>query len=91
MSPGVATDLNLRVTVADTWAVCALRARANEALAAVKARALAAARIEPERAAEYAIKFGGALVGDERRSLADLGVPEGAALVVLAARRRAVR
>ena len=37
------------------------------------------------------VKYGGALVANESRSLSELRVPDGAALVVLPARRRAVR
>ncbi|HXY67910.1 MAG TPA: hypothetical protein VEH62_00585 [Gemmatimonadales bacterium] len=90
MTP-VPTTLRLRVTVADAWQVCALEARANEKIAAVKQRSLAAAHIGAGRAPEYVVKFGGALVANEASSLADLSVPDGAALVVLPARRRAVR
>jgi len=86
----VQVTLTLRVTVLDGWKPMTLEARANERIASVKARALAAAGIAAERAADYVVKFGGALV-DERRSLSELAVPNGAALVVLSARRRAVR
>ena len=91
MTAAVQVTVRLRVTVLDGWRVCALEARANEKIAAVKQRALAAAGIAPDRAAEYVVKFGGALVANEGRSLSELGVPDGAALVVLSARRRAVR
>jgi hypothetical protein len=87
----VQVTLRVRVTVLDGWSVCALEARANEKVSAVKQRALAAAGIAPALAAEYVVKFGGGLVGNEARSLSELGVPDGAALVVLSARRRAVR
>lgn len=90
MSP-VPTTLRLRVTVVDAWRVCPLEAKANEKIGAVKQRSLAAAHIAPARAPDYVVKFGGALVADEASSLADLAVPDGAALVVLPARRRAVR
>jgi hypothetical protein len=85
------TTLRLRVTVADTWSVCPLEARKNESVGEVKRRALQASRIDPARADGYAVKVGGALVRDEGRSLVDAGVPDGGALVVLAARRRATR
>ena len=90
MTP-VPTTLKLRVTVADTWQVCALEAKANEKIGAVKQRSLAAAHIAPARAPDYVVKYGGALIGNESRSLSELRVPDGAAMVVLAARRRAVR
>lgn len=90
MTP-VPTTLKLRVTVVDAWQVCSLEAKANERVGAVKQRSLAAVHIAPARAAEYVVKFGGALVANEGSSLADLAVPDGAALVVLPARRRAAR
>lgn len=90
MTVPVRTTLRLRITVADTWAVCPLEARKNESVGEVKRRALLAARIDPARAGGYEVKFGGALVRDEA-SLADARVPDGGALIVLAARRRAVR
>ena len=91
MTAPVQTTLRLRVTVLEGWKVCALEARANEKVAAVKLRALAAAGIAASGAGAYVVKFGGALVEPESRSLSELGVPDGAALVVLPARRRAVR
>jgi hypothetical protein len=87
----VQVTVRLRVTVLDGWRVCALESRANEKIATVKLRALAAAGIAPARAGAYEVKYGGALVEPESRSLSELGVPDGAALVVVSARRRAVR
>ncbi len=91
MTTTVPVTLTLRVTVLDGWKPCTLEARANEKIATVKTRALAAAGIAPGRAAEYVVKLGGALVENEARTLSELAVPNGAALVVLSARRRAVR
>jgi hypothetical protein len=83
--------LSLRVTVVEGWRVCELEERANAKVAEVKREALAAAGVDPARAGDYVVKFGGALIADESRSLSELRVPDGAALVVLAAHRRAVR
>ncbi len=91
MTAPVRTTVRLRVTVADTWQVCSFEARKNESVGDVKRRALQAAGIDHSRAGAYEVKIGGALVRDEARSLADERVPDDAALVVLAARRRAVR
>ncbi len=91
MTAAVQVIVRLRVTVLDGWRVCALEARVNEKIATVKQRALTAAGIAAARAADFVVKYGGALVGNEARSLSELGVPDGAALVVLSARRRAVR
>ena len=91
MTSPVKVTVKLRVTVVDGWRVCALEERANEKVAAVKRRALAAAGVDPARAGSYVVKYGGALIGNESRSLSELRVPDGAAMVVLAAHRRAVR
>lgn len=86
-----AAPIRLRVTVGDTWMPLALDASADETLASVKARALAASRIDPSHAALYEVKRGGARVADESASLGALGVESGAPLIVLARRRRPVR
>jgi hypothetical protein len=91
VTAAVQVTLHVRVTVVDGWRVCPLEARANEKIAVLKLRALAAAGIQPALAYEYVVKHGGALIRDESRSLSELGVREGAALVVVSARRRAVR
>ncbi len=91
MTAPVRTMVRLRVTVADTWQVCPMEVRKNDSVGDVKRRALQAAHIDPARAGAYEVKYGGALVRDEARTLADERVPDDAALVVLASRRRAVR
>jgi hypothetical protein len=83
--------LAVKVTVADTWQSLHLVVPGDETVAALKARALSAYAVDPDRAPLYEVKFGGAQVRDESRTLQELGVPDGAALVVLARRRRAVR
>jgi len=86
-----ASRLKLRVTVADTWVPLAMEAPPFETVAQLKARALASARIDASRAAEYEVKLGGAHIADESRTLEAAGVRQGAALIVLASRRRPVR
>lgn len=83
--------LALKVTLGDTWRPLQLTASTDDTIAQVKARTLAAESVPAGRAAEYEVKLGGALVRDESLSLAAAKVPDGAALVVLARRRRAVR
>lgn len=85
------TTLILRVTVGDTWTPLRMEASPEEEVAAVKARALAAFHFAPARAEGYEVKHGGALVPDESLSLQAAGIGDGAALVVLARRRRPVR
>ena len=91
MTPAVAGPMTVRVTVADAWQTFALEAGLGESAASLKLRALASARIDASRAALYEMKLGGALVRDESRPLAGLGVRTGASLVVLSRRRRPVR
>jgi hypothetical protein len=79
------------VAVADTWETFVFEAGGEGSIGALKRRALEAAGIGAERADRYQVKLGGALVADESRTLADLGVPDGGQLVVLSARRRPVR
>ena len=81
----------LKVTLADTWQPLPLSADANEPVARVKARVLAASAIDAASAGDFEVKFGGALVRDESRTLAEIGASDGAALIVLPRRRRAVR
>ena len=83
--------LRLRVTSGDTWQSSDLAAQPDESVAAVKARVLAADRVPATRIAHYEVKYGGALLRDESRSLASLGIGDGAALIVLPRRRRPVR
>ncbi len=91
MTAAVTGPLSLRVTVADDWKTYELEAPLAETAAALKRRALAAARIDAGRAGDYELKAGGALVRDEAKPVGALGLPNGAALVVLARRRRPVR
>jgi len=91
VSAALAAPARVRVTVADAWKVFTLEVGAAESAGSLKARALAAAHIEASRAARYEVKVGGALVRDESRPLAGLGVKDGASVVVLSGRRRPVR
>ena len=86
-----ASRLKLRVTVADTWVQLAMQAPPFETVAQLKTRALAVARIDAAQASAYEVKLGGARIEDESRTLEAAGVRQGAALIVLASRRRPVR
>lgn len=91
MIAAVAGPMTVRVTVADAWTTFAVAVGAGESAAALKQKALRSAHIDGARAAGYEVKFGGALVRDESKPLAELGVRDGASLVVLSRRRRPVR
>ncbi|MGD0484348.1 MAG: hypothetical protein ABSB58_06810 [Gemmatimonadales bacterium] len=90
MSAVAPAALTLRVTVSDVWRTVAVRVPAGAAALEVKQRALLGAGIDPRHEVLYELKFGGGVVGDSER-LDAAGVPDGAALVVLPRRRRAVR
>lgn len=86
-----ATGLTVRVTVTDAWDTVPLTVVPATTVADVKRQALARTLGTSATADEYMVKFRGGAVLDESRSLADLGVPDDAALIVLPGRRRPVR
>ena len=85
------TALTVRVTVTDAWDRVPLTVPADTTIRELRRQALEAALDTAEQADRYAVKFRGGFVHDLDRTLADLDVPDGAALIVLAARRRPVR
>jgi hypothetical protein len=85
------TDLlPVRVMVQDAWDEVRLDLPASTSLAQVKQQALAATRVIRDPA-DYLLKFRGAELLDESRSLADAGMVPNGALIVLPKRRRPVR
>jgi len=83
--------MTVRVWVPDVWDVIDLPSRPDMTVAELKAAALSGAiggRVDP---GSYEVKFRGAAVRNEARTLGELAVPPGAPLVVLPARRRPVR
>ncbi len=80
----------VRVTVLEAWDDITLDLAAATTLAEVKRQALAAMRIV-EDPTEYLMKFRGAELPDESRTLGEVAFPAGGALIVLRRRRRAVR
>lgn len=91
MTSPTGTDLVLRVTVTETWETVDLVASPGTSVREIKQEALRRGlHAEPDLRA-YEVKFRGALVTDEEVTLEALGVPSGAALIVLRARRRPVR
>ena len=80
----------LRVTVLDAWDAIPLVPGPDETIAGLKQRALEAARVV-EAPAAFVVKHLGATIRDEHQTPAALGIPDGAGLIVLRARRTAVR
>jgi hypothetical protein len=80
----------VRVMVEDAWDQVRIDLHPSASIADAKRRALALTRTKgmPE---DYMVKFRGAELFDEGRSLAETGVVANAALIVLPRRRRPVR
>ncbi len=82
--------LPLRVMVQDAWDAVLLDLPSTTALSELKRRALEATRVTRDPNG-YVLKFRGAELDDESRSLADAGLVANGALIVLPRRRRPVR
>ncbi|MEO8140939.1 MAG: hypothetical protein ABI742_14895 [Gemmatimonadota bacterium] len=82
--------LSIRVMVQDAWDQVALQLAPATTVAETKQRALALTHTggKPE---EFLVKFHGAEVFDESRSLEDTGVSTNGSLIVMPRRRRPVR
>ncbi len=84
------TMLPVRVMVEDTWDEVSIELPSSTPLGDLKAIALRQAGVAGD-ASDYVMKYLGAELQDEDRSLADAGVVPNAALVVLPRRRRPLR
>jgi hypothetical protein len=86
----VSANLRVRVTVQDAWDEVPLDLPPGTTLSELKRRALTATKVvrPPD---EYLLKFRGAELYDESRSLADAGLSANDAVIVLPRRRRPVR
>lgn len=83
-------SLHLRVTVLEHWELIPFDLPASTTLGDLKRMALEAATVT-EPASTFILKFRGAKLRDESRTLADIGLPDNAALIVLRERRFALR
>jgi hypothetical protein len=83
-------SLPLRVRVQDAWDEADLELPPDATLQELKERALARFRIRRDPDG-YVVKFRGAEILDETRTLTEVGVVANAALIVLPRRRRPVR
>jgi hypothetical protein len=82
--------LPIRVMVQDAWDEVQLELPPATPLGEVKRRALEATRVAGDPAG-FLLKFRGAELLDETRSLAEAGMVPNGALIVLSRRRRPVR
>jgi hypothetical protein len=80
----------VRVMVEDVWDEVFLELPGETPLGEVKRRALEITHVT-RSPSDYMIKYRGAAMADESRSLADVGLVANAPLIVLARRRRPVR
>ncbi len=82
--------ITVRVAVHEAWDEVAMQVDPSTSVSQVKSGALQAARVV-ENADAFETKFRGAVLRDESASLAECGVPDGGALIILRRRRRPVR
>ena len=82
--------LEVRVTVLDTWEEAVLRLPPSTLISDLKRTALGQARVR-RAPAEYLVKYKGAELEEAGRTLADAGIPQNGALIVMARRRQPVR
>lgn len=82
-------ELPIRVMVHEVWDEIPMAVSASTTVREIKQRALSAARIV-ESADAFQVKFRGAAMADESRTVAESGFPAGAPLIVLRRLRRPV-
>ena len=82
--------LPLRVMVEDVWDDVRLELPAETPVGEIKRQALALTRVKRDPS-QYVLKYRGAELSDESRTLSAAGLVPNGALIVLARRRRPVR
>lgn len=82
--------LSVRVMVEDVWDEVFLELPGGTPLAELKRQALERTHVT-RNPSDYLLKYRGAALSDESRSLSEAGLVENAQLIVLARRRRPVR
>jgi hypothetical protein len=82
--------IQVRIMVEDAWDQVTLDLQPAASVAEAKRRALSLTHTRGAPA-DYLVKFRGAEVLDEERSLAETGVVTNAAMIVMPRRRRPVR
>jgi hypothetical protein len=80
----------LRVMVEDVWDEVLLELPTTAPVGEIKRQALARTRVRRDPS-DYVLKFRGAELSDESRSLTEAGLVPNGALIVLNRRRRPVR
>ena len=83
-------ELRVRVHVLDAWDEVVMELPGQTSIASIKQRALQATHVV-EDPGSFLVKFRGAELRDESKSLADEKIPVDGALIVMRRRRVAVR
>lgn len=86
----MSAGMPVRVTVEDVWDEVFLELPPGTAVGELKREALRMTHVTRDPS-EYLVKFRGAALSDETRSLAEAGLVPNGALIVLSKRRRPVR
>ena len=89
--PESAPGITIRVEMPEVWDVVRIVASPTEPLLTIKVRALEALFPEAQFHADFVLKFRGWEVLDEAAPLADLGIGNGAIVLLTHRRRRPVR
>lgn len=82
--------LAVRVMVEDAWDEVFLELPGGTPLSELKRQALELTHVN-RNPSDYLLKYRGASLGDESRSMVEAGLVQNAALIVLSRRRRPVR
>jgi len=82
---------SVRVWVPPVWDTITVVVDASWSVASVKEAALIGATAKSFDLDDFVVKFRGAEIFDEAQSLGDLGVPDGAPMIVLRGRRQPLR
>jgi hypothetical protein len=78
--------------ITDAWDRVPIQAAPATTVAELKQEALARALVRPPEALDaYEVKFRGALVLDEQRTLSELGIGPNSQIIVLPSKKRAAR
>lgn len=91
LAPQGAASITLRVEMPEVWDAVRLTVTPREPLLTVKVRSLEALFPEAELHSDFVVKFRGWEILDEASPLAELGIDDGAILLVTHRRRRPVR
>lgn len=91
LTPGTAASVTIRVEMPEVWDAVRIVLSPREPLLTVNVRALEALFPEAEMHSDFVLKFRGWEILDEAAPLSDLGIGDGAILLLTHRRRRPVR